>query len=43
MYRAIGRYLYALGTKIQGENGSEDRLVPSLRKLTHNSKTPDIE
>lgn len=40
---SIGRKLYALGMRIEGESASEDRLVPSLRKVTHNSKTPQLD
>jgi carbonic anhydrase/acetyltransferase-like protein (isoleucine patch superfamily) len=39
----FGRRLYALGVRIEGESASEDRLVPSLRKVTHNSKTPQLD
>ena len=34
--------MYAAGTVIQGESASEDRLVPSLRKITHNNHTPEL-
>lgn len=43
LYSRIGRRLYELGTWVQGDMASEDRLVPSLRKVTHEGKTPDIE
>ena len=34
-YRNIGKKLYAAGTRIEAENASEDRLVPSLRRLNY--------
>lgn len=33
--RRIGKKMYQTGTAVEGENASEDRLVPSLRKLTY--------
>lgn len=32
-YKQYGRKLYEYGTKIEGPTVSEDRLVPSLRKV----------
>ena len=42
-YRRIGKRIYAAGTQLAGEDASEDRLVPSLRKLTHSGYEPQIE
>jgi hypothetical protein len=39
-YKSWGKKLYLLGTRVQGIEASEDRLVPSLRRVTHNGKTP---
>lgn len=41
-YKRYGRKLYEFGTKFEGELASEDRLVPSLRKVEHNGKIPEI-
>lgn len=35
LLRNFGRKLYAVGTKIEGEFASEDRIVPSLRNLNY--------
>lgn len=39
----MGKKLYVRGTAIEGENASEDRLVPSLRKLNYSGAEPQIE
>jgi hypothetical protein len=41
-YKKYGRQLYAYGTQIEGDTATEDRLVPSLRKLEHNGKIPQL-
>lgn len=43
LYRNIGKKLYVAGTKLQGENASEDRLVPSLRRLNYLGAEPQID
>ena len=40
--RSIGRNMYETGTKIHGDYGSEDRLVPSLRRLEYGGDKPSI-
>ncbi len=40
--RSLGKSLYAVGTKIEGENASEDRIVPSLRNLNYGGAQPDL-
>ena len=38
--RSIGQRLYQVGTKIEGDFGSEDRMVPSLRNLALENNKP---
>lgn len=40
--RNVGKKMYAVGTTIQGEYGSEDRLVPSLRNLSFEGVKPQL-
>lgn len=35
--------MYLSGTKIEGDNASQDRLVPSLRNLDYGGAQPDLE
>lgn len=41
--RNIGKRLYTVGNQIEGEQLSEDRVTPSLRKLTYDGKEPYLE
>jgi hypothetical protein len=34
-FRSFGQKMYLKGTEIEGLNASEDRIVPSLRNLSH--------
>lgn len=43
MYRTLGKKLYVVGTKLEGDNASEDRFVPSLRRLNYGGSVPDLE
>ena len=41
--RTTGKKLYQLGSTIEGETLSEDRLTPSLRRLVHNGVEPELD
>lgn len=41
--RRTGQSLYTIGNNIEGDSLSEDRLTPSLRKLTYEGKEPYLE
>ena len=40
--RRTGQRLYSVGSTIEGEALSEDRPTPSLRRLAHDGKEPDL-
>lgn len=40
LLRQTGRRLYEVGSKLEGETISEDRVTPSLRKLSYGGKEP---
>lgn len=41
--RTAGKRLYEVGNKLEGDALSEDRITPSLRKLTYEGKEPYLE
>lgn len=40
--RRTGKRLYEIGNSLEGEILSEDRITPSLRKLTYDGKEPEL-
>lgn len=42
LLRNFGKKLYVAGTKLEGEFGSEDRMVPSLRNLSIDNLKPQL-
>jgi gamma-carbonic anhydrase len=41
--RRTGQRLYSFGNSLEGSSLSEDRVTPSLRRLAHEGKEPNIE
>lgn len=41
--RNVGRRLYEIGKQVEGADISEDRLVPSLRKLAYDGQIPQLD
>ena len=42
-FRNAGKRIYQWGNALEGESLSEDRLTPSLRRLTHQGQEPDLD
>jgi hypothetical protein len=40
--RNLGRRMYQVGNKLEGDFGSEDRMVPSLRNLSIDNLKPQL-
>ena len=43
LLRNSGRRLYEVGNKLEGDSLSEDRVTPSLRRLSFEGKQPELE